>query len=111
MDKYKVDDSKKEGRGSLLEWRCVRKKQEIQNTKVERRLMGHDFRFVQRIELAVSAKHACGFEGEEMKLAELLAADCENAWLHAGWEYTMQKWYDWLEEMKKDERRKMEELH
>ena len=45
-------------------------------------------------------------------MAELLAAGCEKAWLHAEWEDTMQKWYDWLVEMKmKDERRKMEELH
>ena len=44
--------------------------------------------------------------------AELLAADCEEAWLHPGEEETMQKWYFWLEEMrKKDEKRKMEELH
>ena len=41
----------------------------------------------------------------------LLAADCEKAWLHAGLEDTMQKWCDWLGEMKKkDERKKMEEL-
>ena len=32
---------------------------------------------------------------------ELLAANCEKAWIHAGWEDTMQKWYKWLEEMKK----------
>ena len=24
---------------------------------------------------------------------ELLAADCEKAWIHPGWEDTMQKWY------------------
>ena len=33
-------------------------------------------------------------------VSELLAADCEKAWLHAGWEDTMLKWYDWLCEMK-----------
>ena len=32
-------------------------------------------------------------------VSELLAADCEKAWIHTGWEYTMQKWYEWLEYM------------
>ena len=52
-------------------------------------------------------------DGENRRwVAELLAADCEKAWLHVGWEYTMQEWYDWLEEMeKKDERKKLEALH
>ena len=44
-------------------------------------------------------------------VAELLAADCAKAWLYPE-EETMQKWYVWLEEMKKeDEKRKMVELH
>ena len=34
-------------------------------------------------------------------VSELVAADCEKAWLHAGLEDTMQKLYDWLAEMKK----------
>ena len=34
-------------------------------------------------------------------VTELLAADCEKAWIHPGWEDTMQKWYEWLEKMKK----------
>ena len=39
-------------------------------------------------------------------------ADCENAWLHPREEETMQKWYVWLEKMKKeDEKGKMEEMH
>ena len=43
-------------------------------------------------------------------VAELLAADCEKAWLHPGEEETMHKWFSWLEKMKKeDEKRKMEE--
>ena len=34
-----------------------------------------------------------------------------QAWPHAGLENTMQKWYDWLREMKKkDEVKKMEEV-
>ena len=45
-------------------------------------------------------------------VAELLAADCEKAWLHPGEEETMQKWYAWLEKMEKgNEKRKMEDMH
>ena len=36
----------------------------------------------------------------------------KRSWLHLGWEDTVQKWYDWLCEMKKkDEVEKMEEEH
>ena len=42
----------------------------------------------------------------------MLAADCEKAWIHTGWEDIMQKWCKWLEEMKKkDEKEKREEMH
>ena len=45
-------------------------------------------------------------------VSELLAADCEKAWIHTGWEDTLQKWYNLLNEMKKkDEKEKMEEMH
>ena len=45
-------------------------------------------------------------------VSELLAADFEKAWIHTRWEDTMQKWYTWLDEVKKkDEKEKMEELH
>ena len=45
-------------------------------------------------------------------VSELLAKDCEKAWVHTGWEDTMQKWYEWLEyRKKKDEKEKMEEMH
>ena len=45
-------------------------------------------------------------------VSELLAAGCEKAWIHTGWEDTVQKWYKWLEEMKKkDEKEQMEEMH
>ena len=41
-----------------------------------------------------------------------MAADREKAWIHAGWEDTKQKWFEWLEEMKKEGRgRKMERMH
>ena len=45
-------------------------------------------------------------------ISELLAAGCEKAWNYTGWEDIMQKWKNWLEEMKKkDEKEKMEEMH
>ena len=45
-------------------------------------------------------------------VSELLAADCERAWTHTGWEDILQKWCKWLEETtKRDEKGKMEELY
>ena len=40
------------------------KKQKIQDTKVVRRLLGKNLRFVQRVQLAAAAKHST--EEEEM---------------------------------------------
>ena len=41
------------------------------------------------------------------RVSELLAEQCEKAWIHPGWEDSMQKWFNWLEDMKKqDEKRK-----
>ena len=140
LDKYKVEDSKRgayRGRGPFFGMEACAKQHEIQNTKVVGRLAGNNFRFVQRIQPAAFAKHASGFDGRRRDEAEdyegydkkirstgrmdarnswwvsdFLAADCEKAWLPEGWEDTMQKWYDWLGEMKKkDERKKIEELH
>ena len=34
-------------------------------------------------------------------VSEMLAADCERASLHAGWEDDMQKWYDGLHELRR----------
>ena len=43
---------------------------------------------------------------------ELLAADCEKAWIHSGWQDATQKWCEWLEIVKKEgEKKQMEELH
>ena len=45
-------------------------------------------------------------------VSELLAADSEKARIHSRWEDTMQKWYEWVDHMKKkDEKEKMEEVH
>ena len=36
----------------------------------------------------------------------------KKTWIHTGWEDTMQKWYEWLEYVKrKDEKEKMEDMH
>ena len=116
-------------------------KQEIQNKKVERKLLGKNFLFVWRIQPAASAKQAGGVDGsrgdeaaakngdyersdEEIRskgrmeaenrwwVSELLGTDCEKAWTHTGWEDTLQKWFYWLEEMKKkDDKAKMGEMH
>ena len=45
-------------------------------------------------------------------MAELLVVDCEKAWLHPEEEATMQKWYTWLQELKREcEKKKTEEVH
>ena len=65
QDKYKVEESKREacrGRGALLEWRRVRKKQEIQNKNVERRLLGKHFLLDKRIQLTEFAKQTRGVD-------------------------------------------------
>ena len=68
---------------------------------------------------SVRSKIPCALPREESgplankaPLTDLLAADCEKAWIHPGWEDTMQKWYEWLEEMKKkDEKKNIDEMH
>ena len=42
--------------------------------------------------------------------SELLAGDCKNAWFHPECEDTMRQWYNWLNEMK-DEEKSMEAEH
>ena len=39
-------------------------------------------------------------------VSEFLAADCEKAWVHTGWEDTLQQSFYWLEEMKKKDEKK-----
>ena len=34
-------------------------------------------------------------------VSELFARDCEKAWTRTGWDDTAQKWYKWLEHVKK----------
>ena len=51
LDKYNVEECKREafrGRGAPLEWRRVRKNKKYRIKKVERRLLGKNFLFVQR---------------------------------------------------------------
>ena len=41
-----------------------------------------------------------------------MAEDWEKAWIHAGWEDALQKWYERLKyTKKKDEKEKMDEMH
>ena len=116
-------------------------KQEILNEKVERRLLGKNFSLFGEDNLQrLQRKQEESTGEEEMKLqqrmmimkdltknirskermnaknrlwvSELLVADSENVWIHTGWDDTVQKWFEWLEEMKKmDEKEKMEEMH
>ena len=115
-------------------------KQKIQTKKVEPKIAGQEFVLVERVQLAASAMQAGGVNGRRRDeaaaknddyeksdkenivqrkngrtnkwwVSDLVVADCEKAWIHTGWEDAMQKWYNWLEEMKKkDEKEKMEEM-
>ena len=70
LDKYKVEDSKREafkGRSAQLEWRRDAQKQERQNKKVERRLLGQNLRLVQRMQLATTARQAGGVGGRRRR--------------------------------------------
>ena len=130
-----MEDSKRgayRGSGSIWTGCVIEKAGSTEHEGERRRLLGKNFRFVQRIQPAASAKHAWGFDGEreEMKrqermkvmkdmtkkirskermdaenrwcVAELLAADCEKVWLYLGGEEIIQIWYVWLEEMRKE---------
>ena len=81
LDKYKVEDSKREafrGRGGPWTGR-VRRNKEIQNKKVERRLLGKNFLLVQRMQLAASAKQAGGVNGRRRDNAEAKNEDYERS--------------------------------
>ena len=103
-------------------------KQEIQTKKVERRLLDKNFPlcFREYNLQRPQSKQDESTEEEEMNnngyyersdeeirsqgrmdakdrwwVAEILATDCEKVWIHTGCEDTMQKWYEWLEYMKR----------
>ena len=114
-------------KAEVSRWRRGTQKQETQSKNMERRLLGKNLCLVQSKQEELE-------EVEEMKqqqrmkimkdltkrirskgrrdaesrwwVTELLAADCEKAWIHPGWEDTMQKWYEWFERKKKMMRRK-----
>ena len=123
LEKCKMEDSKWKalrGRSVLLEWRMVRRIKKYPSRKWSEDCWAGNFSVVQRIYLAAKARHA---QQQRMKVekdmtrkikakgrmdtnnswcvSELLAAAYEKAWLHAGSGDIMQKWYDWLPEMKK----------
>ena len=41
-------------------------------------------------------------------VSELQVADCKKGWPHPEWKDAMQKWYSWLQEMKKKDEEKRE---
>ena len=127
VNKYKVEDSKREafrGRGALLGMEEGAQKQEIQNKKVVRRLLGKNFSLfgennLQRLQSKqeestegvgdeAAAKNGCLIKNIRSKgrmdaknrgwVAEILATDCEKAWIHTELEDALQKWHHWLEE-------------
>ena len=117
LDQYKVEDSKRgtyRGRCSPLEWRRVgrSRKYKIQRwgedcwARIFSWFREYDLQRLQRMNITkdmakkITAKGRMDANSSGW-VSELLAADCEKAWLQTGWEHTMQKRYDWLREMKK----------
>ena len=129
----KVEESKRgafKGRGDPLEWRRVRKTKDIKlesgfreynlqrlQSKQEELTEEEEMKQQQRVAIMKDLIKKTRSEGSmdaknRWWVSELLAKDCEKAWIHTGWEDTMQKWYEWLEHTKKkDEKEKMEEMH
>ena len=118
------------GRGSPLEWRLVRRSKKYRIRKWREDCWARILALFRVKSLQhLHNMHEDSTEEEEMKrqrrmkimkdvtkktrpngrmdaenrwwAAELLAADCEKAWLHPEEDGTMQKWYVWLEKMKK----------
>ena len=59
LDKYKVEDSKREAcRGRVFPMKTRAKKQKIQDKKVERRLLGKNLRLVPRVQPGATAEQA-----------------------------------------------------
>ena len=114
------------GRGSPLEWGRVRRSKKYRIRKWSEDCWARIFALFREYNLQrLQSMHEDSTEGQEMKrqermnimkdmmkkvrskgridaehrwwVAELLAADCEKAWLHLGEEETVQKWYAWLE--------------
>ena len=128
------------GRRAQLEWRRVRrsKKNKIrkwrddcwarifalfreynlqrQQSKQEESTEEEEMKQQQRMEIVKDLSNKIRSKGRtdaEIRwwVSELLAADCENAWIHPEWEDTMQKFYNLLEDMKKkDEKEKREDI-
>ena len=82
LDKYKVKDSEREackGRGRPAGVEAWAQKQEIQNKKVVRRLLGKYLRLVLRVQLAASAKQAGGVNGRRRDEAAAKNGDYERS--------------------------------
>ena len=122
LGKYKVEGSKREAYGGApLEWRRVRGSKRYRIRQSGEDCWARIFALFRAKNLQrLQSKREESTEGEEMKqqqrakimkkirskgrmdaenrwwVNELLAADCEKAWIHPGCEDTMQNWYDWL---------------
>ena len=121
------------GRGAPLEWRLVRKSEKYRIRKWREDCWARIFALFgeYNLQLLESKQEESAEEGEmkqqrRMKImmdltkkirskgrvdaenrwwvSELLAADCEKAWIHPGWEDTMQTWYEWKETNEKQKR-------
>ena len=139
MDKYKVDNGNREafrGRGDPLEWRRVRKSkkyrirkwredcwakifslfreynlQQEESTEEEEMTQQQRMAIMKDLLKKITSKGRMDAKNRWW-VTEILATDCEKAWTHTGWEDAVQKWCEWLENMKrKDEKEKMEEMH
>ena len=137
MDKYKVDNGKRKA----FRGRSVRKSRKYRIRKWREDCWARIFSLFREFNLRrLQIKQEESTEEEEMTqqqrmaimkdlikkitskgrmdaknrwwVTEILATDCEKAWIHTEWEDTVQKWCEWLEYVKrKDEKEKMEEMH
>ena len=120
------------GRGESSEWR-VKKYQPREWVKTAGRGSGsaicsgskacrrarrkkEEMRQLQRMQVMTDMTKKIKSKGrKEVKnswwVSELLAADCQTAWLHPGWEDTLLQWCNCMFEMKKDEGKRMAVEH
>ena len=91
----------------------LQRRQSMHEDFTEEEEMRRQHRMKIKKDLTKKIRSKVGMDAENRWwVAELLATDCEKAWLDPGEEETMRKSYVQLEKMKKeDKKRKMEELH
>ena len=82
----------------------LQSKQEV-STEVEKMKQQQRMKIIKDLTRKIISKGRMDGESRWW-VTELLAADCEKAWIHAGWEDVMQKWYEWLGWMRRKRWRK-----